>query len=282
MRYRNAACALYVALLTFSASALGWAQTPTQASGPEVEAVPPPSWAFNDLACAPALVPARAKKDAPPPPAYRVTGSQDTAIRDLFGPGDTLVISGGSNAGLETGQRYFVRRHVIARGALKPSPSTIHTAGWVQILGVDTTLATATVLHACDGILLDDYLEPFTPPMIAARSMPGTTPQYDNMGHIVTGAEGLHMAGGGQVMTIDRGSNAGVLLGQRFLVFRDKRDQRVETEGRSKRFEEVVGTSPLVEIGEVLVVAVRTDDATVQVLGSRDAVINGDLIAPIR
>ena len=270
MRYRNAACALYVALLAFSASALGWAQTPTQASGPELEAVPPPSWAFNDLACAPALVPARREEGR----THRLRVSGD----GIAGHGHQGLVRTRRYAGHQRrlecrpGNRAALFRPPARHRAperLKPSPSTIHTAGWVQILGVDTTLATATVLHACDGILLDDYLEPFAPPMIAARSMPGTTPQYDNMGHIVTGAKGCTWPERGQVMTIDRGSNAGVLLGQRFLVFRDKRDQRVETTGRSKRFEEVAGTSPLVEIGEVLVVAVRPDDATVQVLGSQ-------------
>ena len=88
----------------------------------------------------------------------------------------------------------------VIRGVATPSgalPSSIHTAGWIQILGVDTALATATVLHACDGILLDDYLEPFVAPMIAARPLPGTTPQYENMGHIMTGVEGLHTAAAG-------------------------------------------------------------------------------------
>jgi hypothetical protein len=32
----------------------------------------------------------------------------------------------------------------------------------------------------------------------------------------------------------------------------------------------------------VLVIAVRVDDATVQVVASRDAITNGDLIAPLR
>lgn len=277
MRNRYAASALYV---LFFASP-GLAQAPAQAPASEPQLVPPPAWAFNDLACAPALV--TESKDEKAAPVQRVIGSQDAAMRDLLGPGDTLVISGGSNAGLQAGQRYFVRRHVMSRGVASALPVTIHTAGWVQILGVDTTLATATVLHACDGILLDDYLEPFAPPMIAARSVPGTTPHYENMGHIMTGSEGLRTAGGSsQLMTIDRGTNAGVVVGQRFLVFRNKRDERVETTGRSKAFEAMGGRLPLVEIGEVLVVGVRTDDATVQILGAKDAIATGDLIAPIR
>jgi len=275
MRNRYAACALY--LLVFANP--GLAQAPVQTSGGQPQLVPPPSWAFNDLACAPGLV--TQKKDEMTPPAYRVIGSQDPAVRELFGTGDILVIGGGSNAGLQAGQRYFVRRHIVTNTSTLPV--TIHTAGWVQILGVDTTVATATVLHACDGILLDDYLEPFTPPMVAARPLPGTTPHYDNMGRVMTGSDGRQTAGGSsQLMTIDRGTNAGVVVGQRFLVFRDKRAQRVETAGRSKVFAKMGGTSPLVEIGEVLVIAVRADDSTVQILGAKDAIATGDLIAPIR
>jgi hypothetical protein len=102
------------------------------------------------------------------------------------------------------------------------------------------------------------------------------------MGHIMTGGMGLTTAGPGQLMTIDRGSNAGVVVGQRFLVFRDKRDLRVETTGRSDMFQAMEGRLPLVEIGQVLVVAVRPDDSSVQVVISKDALMAGDLIAPLR
>ena len=52
--------------------------------------------------------------------------------------GDTLVINAGSNAGLQAGQRFFVRRVIPAVSVIGPTPrATIHTAGWVQILGVD-------------------------------------------------------------------------------------------------------------------------------------------------
>jgi len=256
------------------------AQTPPAPSA-DTEFVPPPAWAFNDVACAPALGPE--KRDKKNEPTLRVVGVQDPAIRELLGPGDTLVISAGSNAGLQPGQRFFVRRLIPAVATAGATPrATIHTSGWVQILGVDTMVSTATVMHACDGILFDDYLEPFVSPMIAARPLPGSTPTYDNMGHIVTGIEGIHTAAPGNVMTIDRGSNAGVVLGQRYIVFRNKRDQHMDMTGRSKAFAAVAANSPLIEVGEVLVVAVRPDDATVQVVASRDAITHGDMIAPIR
>lgn len=278
MRNRSLACALYFTLMTAPAFAQA-PQAPTPSADTQV--VPPPAWAYNDLACAPGLL--TEKRNKTNEPQLRVIGVQDPAVRDLFGPGDTLVVSGGSNAGLEPGQRFFVRRVIPQVSVLGPAPpSTVHTSGWVQILGVDTMVATATVVHACEAIMFDDYLEPFVAPAIAARPLPGTVPQYENMGHVVSGVEGIHNAAPGNVMTIDRGSNAGVVLGQRYLVFRDKRNQHVDVTGKSKVFAAMAANTPLVEVGEVLVVAVRANDATVQVVAARDAVMNGDLIAPIR
>jgi hypothetical protein len=221
----------------------------------------------------------------PPAATIRVVGSQDTVIKEMMGPPDVLVISGGAAAGLQPGQQFYVRRVVKSFGAVtieRNRPLSIKTAGWVQILGVDTNIATATIVYACDGILPDDYLEPFTPPRIAPQPLPGTTPDYINMGRIVTGDEGAQTGGAGQMMNINRGSNAGVKPGERYLVFRDKRTLKVEKARRSDPFQEAASRMPIVEIGQVLVVAVRTDDSTVQILVSKDAITTGDLIAPIR
>ena len=276
MRNPSYTCALALSLIAAPVAA----QT-TPAPSADTQLVAPPAWAFNDIACAPRLGPV--KRDKKNVPQLRVVGVQDPAIRELLGMGDTLVINAGTNAGLQPGQRFFVRRLIPAVSVIGPVPrATIHTAGWVQILGVDTLVSTATVLHACDGILFDDYLEPYVAPMIAAKPLPGSMPQYDNMGRIVSGMEGIHTAARGTAMTIDRGTNDGVTLGQRYLVFRDKRDQHVELAGRSKPFAAMASNPPLVEVGEVLVIGVRADDATVQVVYSKDSINHGDLVAPIR
>jgi hypothetical protein len=243
--------------------------------------VAPPAWAFVDIACAPYIT-----TTPVPAAALRILGSQDTIIKDQMSPGDTIVVSGGSSAGLKAGDRFFVRRLVRKFGATsgpdKEHPLPVHTAGWIQILGVDTMLATATVVQACDGILLDDYLEPYVAPTIASRVMPGNMPIYDNMGHITTGVEGSQAFAIGQMANIDRGSSAGVVAGQRFLVFRDKRPLPRPTLKKSPEFLRASPQIPLVEIGEVMVIAVRADDATVQVLAQKDAILTGDLIAEIR
>ena len=252
------------------------AQPPVQMA--QTDMVAPPDWLYNDIACAPSLT-------TQPAAALKVIGSQDTTIKHMLGPGDTLVISGGASAGLEPGQQFFVRRHIKTFGVKGPDPThpvSVHTAGWVQILGVDGSVATATIVHACEGLMLDDYLEPFSPPVIAARTAAGTLPQYSNMGHITMGDYNTLTVGTGQMMGIDRGSNSGVTLGQRFLVFRDKRGLRNEGREYSATYIENRQNLPLVEVAEVLVVSVRPDDSTVQVTMTRDAVMTGDFIAEIR
>jgi hypothetical protein len=193
------------------------------------------------------------------------------------------VISAGSNTGVAAGQQYYVRRLIKSFGAVGPDddhPVSVHTAAWIRILGVDADVSTATVTHACEGILLDDYLEPFSPPLVAAKLLPGGTVQFANMGHIVSGDEARGLAGTNELLNIDRGSSTGVTMGQRFLVFRDKRESG-RNGGYSAMLERDIPRLPLVEIGEVAVVALRPNDATVQVLKARDAIQAGDLIAAI-
>jgi hypothetical protein len=274
---RHSRCLLFVlsVLLTVRAA---WGQTPAVAA-PQADTVPPPAWLYNDLACSSTLT-------TQPPGPLRVLGSQDSIIKHMMGPGDTLVVSGGSNEGLQPGQRFFVRRVLRTYGAMKgpdaKHPLSVHTAGWAQILGVDLDVSTATVVHACEGILLDDYLEPFTEPLIAAQAVPGRTPQYANMGRILTSDEAFETVATGQTINIDRGRDTGVVLGQRYLVFRDKRGMLNESAEYSMTFARNAKRIPLVEVGEVLVVAVGPVYSTVQVLIAKDVITTGDFIAEIR
>jgi hypothetical protein len=275
---RLAICSLTAAVVLGSAV---FGQQPQPPQPAQAGLVAPPSWLYNDIACAPAMTTDRAST-------LRIVGSQDPSAgaRHMFGTGDLIVLSAGLNAGLQTGQRYFVRRHIKTFGARDPDhdhPVSVHTTGWVQVYGVDSMIATATVVHSCDAIQLDDYLEPFAEPMIAANPVPGTTPQYTKMGRIMLGDEAIHTVGAaGQMVNIDRGSSMGVVLGQRYLVFRDKRREEMAGEDYSRAYQRSGERLPMAEVGEVMVVAVRPDDATVEVVVAKDAIIAGDYIAEIR
>jgi hypothetical protein len=248
---RVARIALSVAL-TLPATAV--AQTP----GPP-RLVPAPASAAADLACAPFLT------YAPPKSQLRVTGSQDTYVKQMMGPGDTLVINAGLDKGLQVGQEYFVRRVTRSFGARGPDPNnplSIHTAGRVRIVNAEPDVSLATITHSCEGVLLNDFLDPFVPPVLAERPMDGT-PQFEHLGHVMLGDEGRRIVGNAEFITIDRGSDHGLVVGQRLTVFRDKRGS----------------AGPLVEIGTVITISVRPDNATVQVLEVRDAIMRDDLVA---
>jgi hypothetical protein len=248
---RVARIALTVAL---TVPTVAGAQTP---GSPRL--VPAPASAAADLACAPFLTYAQPKSQ------LRVTGSQDTYVKEMMGPGDTLVLNAGLDKGVQVGQEYFVRRVTRSFGARGPDanhPLSVHTAGRVTIVNSEPNLSLATITHACEGVLLNDFLDPFVPPTLAETPIDGT-PQFEHLGHVMLGDEGRRIVGNGEFITIDRGSDHGLVTGQRLTVFRDKRGSQ----------------GPLVEIGTVITVSVRPDNATVQVLEVRDAVMRDDLVA---
>lgn len=212
----------------------------------------------TDLICVPHVV------NEAPVTELRLISSQDPATRLLYAPGDTVVVNGGSATGVRADQQYFVRRlqkRFGAKGPDRDHPVVVHTAGWIKILAVDERLATATVVHACDGMVPGDYLEPFVPPVVREPAA-GREVRYEDLAQIVGADEQRTIAAANEYMVIDRGSDHGVASGTRFLVLRDKR-----TGG------------PLVEIGEGIVLTVKAETATVQILKSRDAVMSGDFVA---
>ena len=85
--------------------------------------------------------PARRRRrwTTPPAEALRIIGSQDAMPRSLFGDRDLLVISGGTSAGVQLGQQFFIRRTMtfggnkISRGA--------KTLGWLRVVAVNESTA---------------------------------------------------------------------------------------------------------------------------------------------
>jgi hypothetical protein len=231
------------------------------------------------VACAPPPVLAR-----PPDHALRVVGAQDTVRRGLFGPRDLLVIGGGTRAGVLLDQQFFVRRAVrfgarygaqtgmrygtrYASGRSTAPPEAIITDGWVRIVAVNDTTAIATVEHACGPLFLDDYLEPFVAPSLPAAvervETPGE-PDFTLLGHVVSGMENRRVAGTGELVVVDRGSDQGVVPGARFAIYRD-----VGADGL-----------PLMSVGEAVILSTGKERSLARIVSARDGVQSGDYVAP--
>lgn len=211
------------------------------------------------LACAP-----RVAFDVPDQ-SLRITGGQDSFRRLVWAPGELLTINAGTDHGIEVGQEYFVRR-VETKERQRPTratPASIRTAGWVKVYAVDRELSLATVVHACDSIDVDDYLEPFVMPVVPKASAVAAKPQRENYGRILFGHDHRRSFGKGDFFVVDRGSDHGVAPGDRFVVYRDRR--------MSENF--------LFDLGEAIAVTVGPETSTLQATISRDAFATGDYVA---
>jgi len=201
-----------------------------------------------------------------PKAAHRLVAAHepDAKLRRAFADPDMLMIPGGTSAGLQVGQQFFVRRLLLSPSREKPStsnPGTVHTAGWITVVGADSFAALARIDHACDGFLRGDFLEPFTAATLPASiAAPGQT-SFENMGQLLFGNDGRRSFANGDIIVINRGAQHGVTAGARLDVFRD-----VRTGG------------PLVPVGHAIVLTVGEDTATVIADRVRDALTAGDWV----
>src|SRR5262249_1477176 len=154
----------------------------------------------------------------------------DTVARTVFDPGDLLVLSAGTDAGIQLGQRYYIRRPIFfgtSRSMAKAEGFL--TLGWLRVVSVNGTAALAAVDHFCSAISAGDLLQPCTPPSVPADAdQNGARAEIDfgsldfgSLGRVLYGVEHHGAGGGGDLMLIDRGSDQGVANGARFAVYRD-------------------------------------------------------------
>lgn len=201
-----------------------------------------------------------------PKPEHRLASAHeaDGKMRRQFAVPDTLMIPGGTGAGLQVGQQFFVRRLLLSPNHEKPStrlPGTVHTAGWITIVGSDNFAALARIDHACDGFLKGDYLEPFAATALpTAVATPGDT-NFDDMGKLLFGNDGRRSFANGDLIVINRGSTHGITAGARLGVYRD-----------------VKSGGPLVPVGQAIVLTVGADTATVIADRVRDSLTAGDWV----
>jgi hypothetical protein len=211
------------------------------------------------LACAPRLA-----FDVPDQ-SLRLTGGQDGFKRRSYAPGDLVTINAGTLNGIEPGQEYYVRRLQVEANQ-RPSretPGSVRTAGWIKVYAVDEELSLATVVHACDTLDVNDYLEPFTLPVMPTVSAEKIKPQRDHYGLILFGIDFRRSFAKGDFFIVNRGSDHGVAPGDRFVIYRDNK--------QPENF--------LFDLGEAVAVEVKADTSTLQAITSRDAFRAGDYVA---
>lgn len=199
-----------------------------------------------------------------PAQTVRVLGGIERT-KQLFAPGETVIIGAGAAQGLEAGQHFFVRRAIEDRFAVKTSDSpilSIQTAGWLTVVDAQAEVATGRIVEACDGILEGDYLEPFVLPA-PAGALDAGKPDFASPAQVILGSERRQLAAAGGLMVIDRGTDHGIRPGQRLTVFRTTLD----------------GAGPVTSIADAVVVSTQPETSLIRIEKSSDAVQVGDKVA---
>ena len=181
----------------------------------------------------------------------------------LYAQGDELFIDGGTATGLEAGQNVVARRTYRVASASSGMTGE-HTAGVLQIVTAGERASIAVVIYACDELMRGDRLEAFTPEPLRAPE-PNGMPAYDNAARILFADAGQMVGAPRRLMVIDRGSHNGIRAGQPLTLFRRARHS---------------GERAIV--GDAVVVAVRSDSATIRIERASDAITLGDFAAPPR
>ena len=182
---------------------------------------------------------------------------------------DIVYLNKGSNAGVKAGDLYTLHhvaypvRHPVSG---KKLGTKIETTGWVKVILVQEDTACAVIEQACLDIHAGDYLKPFEKvnvPMVVRRA-PAECCEPANgkvARHVVDLQDDATIAGTGQFVTIDAGTDDGVAPGNVFAVYRIL-------------YPSV--PSPRDALGEATVVSVRERTATAKLTYARKEVMIGD------
>jgi hypothetical protein len=180
----------------------------------------------------------------------------------LYSAGAEIVIDRGLHDGLEVGRNLVVRRHYLVRWTAGSDAVGEHSAGLVQIVSAVEHSSVAVVIYACDELKTGDFLAAFNPEPMPDPD-PRGVPAYDDAARILFADEGQTLGAPRRLMVIDRGTDYGTRVGQRFTLFRQRR-----------------GAAKPDVVGDAIVVAVRTDSATIRLGRVTDAISAGDWAAP--
>jgi len=184
---------------------------------------------------------------------------------------DIVYLSKGSNAGVKAGDLYTL--HHVAYPVKHPASgkklgTKIETTGWVKVILVQEDTACAVIEQSCLDVHAGDYLRPFEKvnvPMVVRRAPAECcAPANGKIArHVVDLQDDATIAGAGQFLTIDAGTDDGVAPGNVFSVYR------------------IVYPSvptPRAPLGEATVVSVRDRTATAKVTYSKYEIMVGDQV----
>ena len=218
------------------------------------------------IATAASCAPRTSSGGALSPDLPQIAGAQDTSARSLYGPRDLVIINAGSAKGIQVGQKFVVRRKIVAGYENKTGLHAAITAGWLSITAVSDNTAIARIDFACDGVQQWDYLEAWTAPalpLVVDRVDASGELDFSSPSRVLFGDYGRLTGGQGDMMLADIGQG-GAVPGARYAIYRDLHVPGV----------------PLAAVGEAIVISVGDNTSLLRLTQARDAITSGDFLIP--
>jgi hypothetical protein len=178
-----------------------------------------------------------------------------------------VVIGRTPDDGLAVGQRYVAQRLAGDQTAPRAGDGfhDLRITGFLTITALDELNALASVDFACDAVATGDWLEPYVAAALPTTATAPIVPDFSDRGSILFGLDNRVLFGHGDVLSIDRGTVHGIAPGQRFAIYRDRRDGM-----------------PLVHVGEAVVMTTGELTSKVVITTSFDGIESGDVVVPRR
>ena len=208
---------------------------------------------------------------AKPEPRITIKGVRSSSDLATATRGGEIDLPRFADDGLDVGQRYAVRR---LAGDPKRFPregegyGAVSTVGWVTVTAIDQYNALANVDFACMPLMPGDYLEVYNEPPLPASATAMVKPDFSDRATILQGTDSKVMFGDGDILSIERGSTHGVVIGARYAIYRDP---RTGTEGM-----------PLFYLADAVVTEVGAMTSKLVVVKAVDAVTTADVAVPRR
>jgi len=191
--------------------------------GGERPGAPPPLGTTGDIYCFARLVEDESIFK------FKVASAERVEVQDHFAEDNILYIDGGTEQGIQAGDRFFIyhRNRQLLHPVSNSSMGVIYNnVGQLKILCAQESTSIAQITFTCDFISLGDVLLPYKPIPVPLVMDPDPTTICDvangkPTGYVVYSKQDVMTMATGWVLMIDLSAADGLYPGQFATVFRD-------------------------------------------------------------
>jgi hypothetical protein len=203
-------------------------------------------------------------------PDMKIIGADRESERDIYSDGDLMYVDKGRADGLEEGQLFQVLQITSRRAwdknyEFENYGDLAFKKGRARIVDMAEHKSTAVLEKCCDPVRIGFYLVPFMPDeSLIGKDLGFDVPPFkaDGVsGRVIFIQSDFNQIASGHWALINMGAVDGIHRGQQLLLYR-----------------ELHADAPLQVYGNLVVIDVQEETATVKVLSVRDSVNLGDLV----